>query len=1242
MVNVISYDGWEPRLMGRRKMNKESGMPFRVRQASPGDGINQTVGEPSSNPFWIGAHRWVLGCCLSVFLLGLLLIGASAQASTTYVDGISDQSIPSWDGGFSGSYFAGFFQNTWINPAPHIQYARYVVQWNVMYKPSEKPYNEEPYVHYRQEFEEWVNDAADMGLALDLAVTDYPSSNTSYPSSSAEYKSRVKEVLAQANAQGHPISYLEPWNEPNGQGGESAVAAAHFANEGNAACKESPKCTVVAGNVEDASSVKGYLEGYREALNFTPSNWGVHPYQSVEYREKKYYEGFLEGLPNKGSGDHIWFTEVAARRCTASKNNGEIGQAERAEWLVDTLIPYAKPEHVFYWEFLRGYREQPTCAETDDALYLPSSDPNAPDAPRPAAAFIYGDSGFPWGYTGGTTSVSPRQATLTGSVYPGGFLTATYHFEYWPTGGGIAYSAEGNAGSGTGMVAASIKVSKLEPATTYHYRIVAWNTKGSSTGKEGSFSTPGEPPVNTSAPTIEVSGSELMVGQSVSASLGTWEGTPPISYTYQWNTCTGSSCSPVAGATASTYTPVQGNGGKSLTVTVTATNAWGSANATSAPTSPILGDGPSMVAADGGVSVTSQDVNDALYATTSDFAQNTWQSALLGPAGTIDSAPSSVADSSGDIWTAFEGVDNQLWIGVDAPSGGWGMSYEGPSNTTYSAPSTAIDSNKNVWVATEGPNHTLNLAEDSANKWVTSTPITAADVYSAPSVVADSGGDIWVAFQGPGNQLWVGVDSPTGGWGMSYEGPSNTTYSAPSTAIDSNKNVWVATEGPNHTLNLAELAANKWVTSTPITAADVYSAPSVVADSGGDIWVAFRGPGNQLWVGVDSPTGGWGMSYQGSSNTTYSAPSAVIDSAGNIWVGAEGSNSTLAVTGRLKTPGTWKVSFEGTPDSASVDSAPSLVNANNDIAASTQGVTGGLYMTTSDFAQNRWQSALLGPAGTIDSAPSSVADSSGDIWTAFEGVDNQLWIGVDAPSGGWGMSYEGPSNTTYSAPSTAIDSNKNVWVATEGPNHTLNLAEDSANKWVTSTPITAADVYSAPSVVADSGGDIWVAFQGPGNQLWVGVDSPTGGWGMSYEGPSNTTYSAPSTAIDSNKNVWVATEGPNHTLNLAELAANKWVTSTPITAADVYSAPSVVADSGGDIWVAFRGPGNQLWVGVDSPTGGWGMSYQGSSNTTYSAPSAVIDSAGNIWVGAEGSNNTLIVTVRSKTLGTWEISYQGG
>jgi len=64
----------------------------------------------------------------------------------------------------------------------------------------------------------------------------------------------------------------------------------------------------------------------------------------------------------------------------------------RTRWLVDTLMPSRRPEHVFYYAFLLSERRQPSCATEpeDDALYRPSTAPGAPDTPRPAASYIWG------------------------------------------------------------------------------------------------------------------------------------------------------------------------------------------------------------------------------------------------------------------------------------------------------------------------------------------------------------------------------------------------------------------------------------------------------------------------------------------------------------------------------------------------------------------------------------------------------------------------------------------------------------------------------------------------------------------------------------------------------------------------------------------------------------------------------------------------------------------------------------
>ena len=89
-------------------------------------------------------------------------------------------------------------------------------------------------------------------------------------------------------------------------------------------------------------------------------------------------------------------------------------------------------------------------------------------------------------------------------------------------------------------------------------------------------------PENLALP--EVSGT-LRVGMALSASNGTWAGSQPLEFSYQWLRCgvSGDSCVPIVAATEATYTLTPADFGSSLRVMVTATNGGGSAIATSDP-----------------------------------------------------------------------------------------------------------------------------------------------------------------------------------------------------------------------------------------------------------------------------------------------------------------------------------------------------------------------------------------------------------------------------------------------------------------------------------------------------------------------------------------------------------------------------------------------------------------------------------------------------------------------------------
>jgi hypothetical protein len=87
-------------------------------------------------------------------------------------------------------------------------------------------------------------------------------------------------------------------------------------------------------------------------------------------------------------------------------------------------------------------------------------------------------------------------------------------------------------------------------------------------------------PVAGAKPTIT---GNLVVGDKLTASTGSWTGTPAPSYSYQWN----ANGSPITGATGSTFTLTSSQVGKDITVTVTATNLAGSASNTSTAVGPV-------------------------------------------------------------------------------------------------------------------------------------------------------------------------------------------------------------------------------------------------------------------------------------------------------------------------------------------------------------------------------------------------------------------------------------------------------------------------------------------------------------------------------------------------------------------------------------------------------------------------------------------------------------------------------
>ncbi len=317
-----------------------------------------------------------------------------APARLPAIDGISDQSLPVWSGSFAGSALGAALLSHATGPFSDITMARYVVQWNALAEPGggapAAPEQANPADDYRERFEAWLADVGAAGLAPVLALTSYDGSHPGV----AEYTQALDALLARAATLGHPIAYVEPWNEPNNQGREAAPTAAVIADAANTVC-EASSCAVVAGDFEDSAGVLAYAREYAAGLTFVPAIWGVHPYAALAERDDARLLALRDELgavdPPGAAPDpapQLWFTEIAAFDCRAGRVQGPAAQLAEAEYLRHVLLPAADPAHTFYYGVMFADRTAAPCSGpggADSELYEPD------ESPRPAAAAVLGE-----------------------------------------------------------------------------------------------------------------------------------------------------------------------------------------------------------------------------------------------------------------------------------------------------------------------------------------------------------------------------------------------------------------------------------------------------------------------------------------------------------------------------------------------------------------------------------------------------------------------------------------------------------------------------------------------------------------------------------------------------------------------------------------------------------------------------------------------------------------------------------
>jgi hypothetical protein len=191
------------------------------------------------------------------------------------------------------------------------------------------------------------------------------------------------------------------------------------------------------------------------------------------------------------------------------------------------------------------------------------------------------------------TGTLQDNSTLTGSAgkWTGTSpITYTYDWRRCDTNGNNCSSI---ASATTTATATTYRASSKDTGHRLRLIVTAKNGSGSATTTSAATAVvgaAGAAPKNTVLPTINGTAQD---NQTLSAIVGTWTSTTPITYGYQWYRCdaNGNNCAGIGGATAATYRVTSSDVGHRLRVTVTAKNAAGSIWATSPPTAIALAAG---------------------------------------------------------------------------------------------------------------------------------------------------------------------------------------------------------------------------------------------------------------------------------------------------------------------------------------------------------------------------------------------------------------------------------------------------------------------------------------------------------------------------------------------------------------------------------------------------------------------------------------------------------------------------